>query len=91
MRNGRIVVRVSAGEASEIRRRARAHRTTAAGYLRALGVGARPGPARSVDADAWWDSLPAGRRNQVHGWLTRPSTATEPDPLQTLIDLPEQP
>lgn len=81
-------MRVNGDEHATIRRRARAHRTTAAGYLRALGVGTRPGPSRSVTADAWWDSLPAGRRNQVHGWLTRPVADDADDPLQTAIPLP---
>lgn len=49
-------------------------------YLRNLALGSRA--TAGEDADDWWASLPAGRREQIHRWVTgsrsgRPSVIGE--------------
>lgn len=79
MRSTKITVRVAPDELAALKTRARLHGTTAASYLRAVGLGYRPDDPKRLarTAEAWWDSLPPGRRNQVHGWLTTRNQPSE--------------
>lgn len=47
-------------------------------------MGSWPG----AEADAWWASLPPGRREQIHRWI-QPEAREEPIPEeQLLLDVP---
>lgn len=82
-RQARIVVRVSPVERATIARRAKAHKTTMAGFLRDAALA---GAAGGDTPDAWWASLPATRKEQVWRWVGQgqvhqPPAGLEPLPL----------
>lgn len=68
VRTERVTVRMSPSERAELTRRASAHGMPAAAFLR---TSALTGSSAADDSpDAWWDTLPAGRKAQVMRWLT---------------------
>lgn len=75
-----------------LRARARAHKTTQAGFLRAAINGCRPGGGRgdtAASADAWWDSLPASRRAGIHAWVAQRRSGDDHMPGQLEIGTQE--
>lgn len=84
----RLSVTVTPEQRTAIRARAAAHGISVAAFLRAAALGERPTPTgHSAVVDDWWDNLPAGRRAQVHRWLTDPGRRDEPMPGQTALEV----
>lgn len=74
-----LKVALSDEEYALVRARAAAHRRMAATWARSVLLGER---GATKDADAWWDSLPPSRREQVHRWVSGSQDATDPIPGQ---------
>lgn len=74
-----LKVALSDEEYAVVRQRAAAHRRMAATWARSVLLGER---GATKDADAWWDSLPPARREQVHRWVAGAHSTAGPPPGQ---------
>ena len=87
LRTDSVKVWLTPAEKRALRRLAGARHLSV--YLRHLALGSRATAAE--DADDWWAALPAGRREQIHHWITGgrdvgPSREGW-DPIPELVDL----
>lgn len=85
----RLSVTLNDADRAKLQDRANAHRMPLAAYLRAAALNDPTDPRGTARAaDAWWETLPPERRDQIHRWVTgRHAIPPQPDRQASIDDL----